>query len=105
MTHDLFMAWDKNGGFSAIVVDNCENGITPFRFWEFRYEVESDCFKGECFWFGIDRLQRCTDGVCIDFISLAFCAALDIFRDILGHSWPPVVSCRQLEVHVIPGCP
>ena len=90
---NFLVAGDKDGGFSTIVVNYCQDRITPLRLWELRYEIESNCFEWKCFWFGVDRLQRHTNGVCIDFVSLAFCTALDIFRNVLGHFWPPVLPC------------
>ena len=90
-SHNFLTAWDKDSGFSTIMVDDYEDRITSFGFQEFRYEVKSDSFKWKHFWFGVDRLQGHTYGVCIDFVSLAFCTAFDIFHDIVGHFWPPVL--------------
>ena len=40
---------------------------------------------------------------CVDFVSLALCASLDILHDIAGYSRPPVVSCCELDCTRNPG--
>ena len=88
---DFLVARNKNGSFSTIMVDDCENRITPFGFRELCYEIESDGFEWKCLWFGVNGLQGCADGVCVDLILLAFHTAFNILHYILGHFWPPIL--------------
>ena len=56
LCRNFLMAWDEDGSFSTIMVNDCEDRITPFGLWEFCYEVKGNGFEWECFWFGVDGL-------------------------------------------------
>src|ERR1700677_1700229 len=53
---DLFLAWDEQGCFGAIVVGDGEYRVISLRHWQLNDEVQCDGFKGECFWSGVDGL-------------------------------------------------
>ena len=91
-----FFAGDEQCRFCTVVVCYHEYGIVPLRDGEFSNEIERNCFKGHSFMYGKYGQERGFRWSRIDFVSLAFCASLDIVRYVLSHIWPPVSPACQL---------
>ena len=78
------------------MVSDSKDGVVSLRLWDFCDEIQGYCFKQQCFWSRVNRLEWHMYRMSIDFISLTVCTSLDIVLDLLTHSWPPVVSWNQL---------
>ena len=100
---DLFLAWDEQGCFGAIVIGYGEYGIVSLRHWQLNDEVQCNGFEGECFRPWVDGLQRRLCGTVVDFHALAFCASLDVFGNLLSHFWPPIQTFEELYCFANPG--
>src|SRR6266702_1531799 len=94
-SHALF-AGDKQCGLRAIVVCYREYGVVPLRDRELSNKVKRDCFERHSFVYGKYRRERGFRRSGIDFVSLTFCASLDVVRYVLSHIWPPVSLACQL---------
>ena len=87
-----FLAQDEYGCFGAVVIGNGEYRVISLQDWQFSNEIEGDCFEGHSLAYGEYGLQQRSGGLCIDFISLTFCASSDVIHHVLLHVQPPVSS-------------
>ena len=79
------------------MISDGKEGIVSLGFREFCDEVQCYCLKWECFRSWVNWLEWGMYGVRIDFVSLTVCTSLDVFLNILSHTWPPIVVGDELD--------